>query len=66
MMTRAWLWLRSILFRARLERDMQEEMFTPCSVVLWRISVDCTQRRELALRKSEKPSRLERQAGLSL
>ena len=26
MMIRAWLWLRSILFRARLERDMQEEM----------------------------------------
>jgi hypothetical protein len=28
MMTAAWLWLRSILFRPRLERDMQEEMFT--------------------------------------
>ena len=26
MTTRAWLWLRSILFRARLEREMQEEM----------------------------------------
>ena len=26
MMTRLWLWLRSILFRTRLERDMQEEM----------------------------------------
>jgi predicted permease len=26
MTTRLWLWLRSILFRARLERDMQEEM----------------------------------------
>ena len=26
MITRAWLWLRSILFRARLERDMHEEM----------------------------------------
>ena len=25
-MTRAWLWLRSVLFRARLEREMQEEM----------------------------------------
>jgi predicted permease len=28
MITRAWLWLRSILFRGRLERDMQEEMST--------------------------------------
>jgi predicted permease len=26
MITRAWLWLRSILFRGRLERDMQEEL----------------------------------------
>ena len=26
MITRAWLWLRSILFRARHERDMQEEI----------------------------------------
>ena len=26
MMIRAWLWVRSILFRARLERDMQEEL----------------------------------------
>ena len=26
MMTRLWLWLRSILFRTRLEREMQEEM----------------------------------------
>ena len=26
MIARAWLWLRSVLFRARLERDMQEEM----------------------------------------
>jgi hypothetical protein len=26
MMIRAWLWLRSLLFRARLERDMQEEL----------------------------------------
>ena len=26
MMTRLWLWLRSVLFRTRLERDMQEEM----------------------------------------
>lgn len=25
-MTRTWLWLRSVLFRARLEREMQEEM----------------------------------------
>jgi predicted permease len=28
MITRAWLWLRSILFRRRLEREMQEEMST--------------------------------------
>ena len=26
MISRAWLWLRSILFRARHERDMQEEI----------------------------------------
>ena len=26
MMTRAWLWLHSILFRGRLEREMDEEM----------------------------------------
>jgi predicted permease len=28
MMTRAWLWLRSVLFRRRLEREMNEEMST--------------------------------------
>ena len=28
MITRTWLWLRSILFRRRLEREMQEEMST--------------------------------------
>ena len=28
MITRAWLWLRSIVFRTRLERDMHEEMST--------------------------------------
>ena len=27
-MTRAWLWLRSVLFRRRLEREMNEEMST--------------------------------------
>ena len=28
MITRAWLWLHSVLFRARLEREMQEEIST--------------------------------------
>src|SRR6188474_1771808 len=28
MMMRGWLWLRSILFRRRLEREMDEEMST--------------------------------------
>jgi hypothetical protein len=31
MTTRLWLWLRTVLFRARLERDMQEEMSTQLS-----------------------------------
>lgn len=34
MTTRAWLWLRSILFRARREREMHEELSAHCAARL--------------------------------
>ena len=40
MIMRAWLWLRSVLFRARLEREMDEEISTHLGRAIESVSAD--------------------------